>query len=89
MRTLLTPNEVAVLADTSKRVVEKAVEQNVLAPPRSARSKRRKATPAATSIKLSRPTLMTTLVAIFINVLALTSPDGGARHKAPAVPVLS
>jgi hypothetical protein len=32
---------------------------------------------------------MTTLVAIFINVLALTSPDGGARHKAPAVPVLS
>ena len=39
--TLLTPNEVAVLADASKSVVEKAVEQKVLASPRSARSKRR------------------------------------------------
>lgn len=38
--TILTPNEVAVLADTPKSVVEKAVEQKVLASPR-ARSKRR------------------------------------------------
>jgi uncharacterized protein (DUF433 family) len=41
MRALLTPNEVAVLADTSKSVVEKAVEQKVLASPQSARSRRR------------------------------------------------
>ena len=31
--TLLTPNEVAVLADTSKSGVEKAVEQQVLGSP--------------------------------------------------------
>jgi len=41
MQALLTPNEVAVLADAPKSVVEKAVEQKVLASPRSARSKRR------------------------------------------------
>src|ERR1700722_20118968 len=39
--TLLTPNEVAVLSETSKRVVDKAVEQKVLASPRRTRSKRR------------------------------------------------
>ncbi len=39
--TLLTPNEVAVLADTSKSGVEKAVEQQVLGSPGSAHSKRR------------------------------------------------
>jgi uncharacterized protein (DUF433 family) len=41
MRALLTPNEVAVLADAPRSVVEKAVEQKVLVSPRSARSKRR------------------------------------------------
>jgi hypothetical protein len=41
MRALLTPNEVAVLADTPKSVVEKAVEQEVVASPRNARSRRR------------------------------------------------
>jgi uncharacterized protein (DUF433 family) len=39
--TLLTPNEVAVLADTRKSVVEKAVEQKVLASAQSARAKTR------------------------------------------------
>jgi uncharacterized protein (DUF433 family) len=39
--TLLTPNEVAVLADTPKTVVEKAVEQKVLASAWSAHAKRR------------------------------------------------
>ena len=37
----LTPNEVAILADTSTSVVEKAVEQKVLTSPRSAHPKRR------------------------------------------------
>jgi uncharacterized protein (DUF433 family) len=41
MRALLTPNEVAVLADTPKTVVEKAVEQKILVSPRTARSRRR------------------------------------------------
>jgi len=41
MRALLTPNEVAVLADAPKTVVEKAVEQKVLPSPRNVRSKRR------------------------------------------------
>jgi uncharacterized protein (DUF433 family) len=39
--TLLTPNEVAVLADSSKSVVEKAVEQNVLTSARGAHAKGR------------------------------------------------
>ena len=39
--TLLTTNEVAILAGTSTNVVEKAVEQKVLASPRSAHPKRR------------------------------------------------
>ena len=38
---LLTPNEVAILADASTSVVEKAVEQKVLTSPRSAHPKRR------------------------------------------------
>lgn len=38
---LLTPNEVAILADTSTSVVEKAVEQKVLASPRRVHPKRR------------------------------------------------
>jgi len=41
MRALLTPNEVAVLADTPKSVVEKAVEQKFLASLRNPRSRRR------------------------------------------------
>jgi len=41
MRTLLTPNEVAVLANTPKSVVEKVVEQKILASPQTARSRRR------------------------------------------------
>ena len=41
MQIFLTPNEVAVLAQAPKRVVEKAVEQKILAVPRAARSKRR------------------------------------------------
>lgn len=39
--TFLTPSEVAILADTSTSVVEKAVEQKVLASTRSAHPKRR------------------------------------------------
>jgi uncharacterized protein (DUF433 family) len=38
---LLTPNEVAILADTSRSVVQKAVEQKVLASPRHVHPKRR------------------------------------------------
>ena len=38
---LLTPNEVAALADTSKTIVEKALEQKVLSSPRGARVNRR------------------------------------------------
>jgi uncharacterized protein (DUF433 family) len=38
---LLTPNEVAVLANTSKTVVEKALEQKVLGRPRSSRARPR------------------------------------------------
>src|SRR5580704_7037424 len=38
---LLTPNEVAILADTSRSVVQKAVEQKVLASPRRVHPKRR------------------------------------------------
>jgi hypothetical protein len=38
---LLTPNEVAALAETSKTIVEKALEQNALTSPRGVRGNRR------------------------------------------------
>jgi uncharacterized protein (DUF433 family) len=38
---LLTPNEVAALAETSKTIVEKALEQKILGAPRGARADRR------------------------------------------------
>jgi uncharacterized protein (DUF433 family) len=38
---LLTPNEVAALAETSKTIVEKALEQKILGAPRGARGDRR------------------------------------------------
>jgi hypothetical protein len=41
MSALLSPNEVAVLADTPKSVIEKAIEQKILGSSRSAGSSRR------------------------------------------------
>ena len=38
---LLTPNEVAILAETSRSVIQKSIEQKVLASPRRVHPKRR------------------------------------------------